>query len=79
MQQKRRDPVPRRLSLVKLNKQRISSKVTPRYPFQMDAVFVFLGEIPNMREHCVLLEVSSGRCFSGFHSNLFVEISPDDA
>lgn len=40
--------------------------------------FVFLGEIPNMPEHCVVADVASGRVIVGYHVENFVELPVDD-
>ena len=41
-------------------------------------VYLFLGEIPNMPDHCAVAELKSGRIFSGYHVEYFREIRPDD-
>lgn len=65
---------PRPLSLVKL--------VDPEhyaYAFKReDWQFVFLGEIPNMLGHCVVIGYSSGEVYSGFHTENFSEVTEDE-
>ena len=47
-------------------------------PLLSEDNFVFLGEIPNMPDHCVVAGFSSGRVIAGFHTNNFVELDPDE-
>ena len=56
---------PRQYSLVKLNDDAIHyfSKGTFE---KTDTRFVFLGEIPNMLGHCVIIGKYSGRIYTGF-------------
>ena len=43
-----------------------------------DEIFVFLGEIPNMPEHCVVAGHKSGRVYSGYHATNFQELDEDE-
>jgi hypothetical protein len=45
--------------------------------FFKDALVVFLGEIPNMPGHCVVAGHTSGRIYSGFHTEIFQEYKED--
>jgi diadenosine tetraphosphate (Ap4A) HIT family hydrolase len=49
-----------------------------RLPFKAGRAYVFLGEIPNMPGHCVVVELRGGRIWSGFHTDNFCEIPPDE-
>jgi hypothetical protein len=69
---------PRRLSLVKFDVAGIPRGFRRKYPFRRNATYVFLGEIPNMPGHCVVADFRSGKFYSGYHTNNFVEISRDD-
>lgn len=42
-----------------------------------ESFLIFLGEIPNMREHCILIG-QSGTVYSGFHIEDFVELTEDE-
>ena len=44
--------------------------------FLAEDTFIFLGEIPNQRGHCVLLG-KSGRMYDEFHTDDFEELSED--
>lgn len=48
------------------------------YPFKKHAVYVFFGEIPNMPGHCVIADHESGRVYSGYHTDNFVELLVDE-
>jgi len=68
---------PRRLSLVKAPAVILEGK-TVRFPYAKDQPLIFLGEIPNMPGHCVVIGAKSGRVYSGYHTGNFVELSDDD-
>lgn len=39
---------------------------------------VFLGEIPNMPDHCVVAAHKSGKVYCGYHTFNFVELTEDE-
>lgn len=39
--------------------------------FEKDNWFVYLGEIPNMLGHCVLIGHETGKVYSGYHIENF--------
>ncbi len=47
-------------------------------PLLKEEVFVFLGEIPNMPEHCIIVGHKSGKVLSGYHTFDFLELSEDE-
>ena len=54
---------------------------TPQYKkvgLDSSKVYVFLGEIPNMPGHCVVLNHKSGKIFSGYHIENFKELKEDE-
>jgi hypothetical protein len=67
--------VPRKLSLVKWDGSRLPPSLRRKYPFRLGAIYIFLGEIPNMPGHCVVADHSSGRIYSGHHTDHFVELA----
>jgi hypothetical protein len=69
---------PRQLSLVKLKPALAVMPTSKKLPFVNDMPLVFLGEIPNMPEHGIFAGHSSGRIYSGFHIEQFVELSDDE-
>ena len=48
------------------------------YPFENEEIFVFLGEISNMKGHCVVVRKNDGKIFSCYHSDNFVELREDE-
>jgi len=65
---------PRRLAFVTwkpIGDVAVSTRLKP------GKVYLFLGEIPNMREHCAVVDVATGRVITGYHTTNFTEI-PDD-
>lgn len=69
---------PRPLTLVKFVGPLLFKKGPKGYPLKRDRVYVYLGEIANMPDHCVVVEHKSGRLFSGYHAFDFVELSEDE-
>jgi hypothetical protein len=67
--------LPRPLSLVRVDASRLSDGSAADYPIRTDVTYVFLGEIPNMPTHCVVVEQQSGRLYAGYHSDNFIELS----
>ena len=43
-----------------------------------DKVFIYLGEIPNMKWHCSLIERGTGKLLVGYHTDDFIELTEDD-
>jgi cell division protein FtsX len=41
------------------------------YKFDNDNFFIYLGEIPNMLGHCVVVGYESGKIYSGYHIENF--------
>ena len=48
------------------------------YPFKQDTIFVFLGEIPDMEGHCIVIEKGSSEVHVGYHTENFHEIPKND-
>ena len=71
-------PVPRTLSLVRFDFEAVPAASRDKFPFKKDAVYIFFGEIPNMPGHCVVADHKTGQIHSGYHTESFVELSPDD-
>ena len=70
---------PRCLALVKfVPPLTIRGKKLTRYPFKKGEAYVFMGEIPNMPGHCVVVAQKSGKIHAGYHTELFVELSSEE-
>lgn len=67
---------PRKLSLVVFEPPHITAKT--KYPFRPNQLLVFLGEIPNMRGHCIVADTQTGKIHSGFHIENFREASEEE-
>jgi len=74
--EKRRKP--KKLTLVRFKASGLSSKQRPTYPFKKAGVYLFLGEIANMREHCVVMDWKTNRTYVGYHTENFVELTEDE-
>jgi hypothetical protein len=55
-----------------------SAKERRRYLFRTSRRYVFLGEIQNMPGHCIVVDLKTGRVFSGWHTENFEELPADD-
>lgn len=74
-------PVPRQYSLVKVAQwylDFLKEKKIQDCPLSQEKTFIYLGEIPNMREHCVVVGLKTGKVFSGYHIEDFVELTEDE-
>jgi len=47
-------------------------------PLDYNAIYIFLGEIPNMPGHCVVVDSSTDKIFSGYHTDRFGEFNDAD-
>lgn len=70
--------IPRKLSLVRFTAKTLTGAGRTKYPFRAGRVYIFLGEIPNMRGHCVVAEQDSGKIYAGYHTENFAELAEDD-
>lgn len=67
---------PRTLSLIKIA-EHVSSEQRKYYEFAKETSLVFLGEIPNMPGHCVIIG-RSGKTYIGYHIDDFRELTGDE-
>ena len=70
--------VPRQYSLVRFHLGELDPSWWDKYPFVQDESYIFLGEIPNMPGHCVVIDHKTGKIHSGYHIENFVEIPEED-
>lgn len=70
--------IPRQYSLVRFDLGGLDPSWWDKYPFEPNGVYVFLGDIPNMPDHCVVIDYKSGRIYSGYHTENFIEIPEDE-
>jgi hypothetical protein len=40
--------------------------------------FIYLGEIPNMRGHCIVVDILNKKILHGYHIENFVELDEDE-
>ncbi len=69
---------PRPLSLVRFVGSSGALQPNVRYPMSKKRSYIYLGEIPNMPGHCVVLDLKTGRMFTGYHTENFVELNDDE-
>jgi hypothetical protein len=70
--------IPRQYSLVKFLMENISPEYRKNYPFRADRPYVFFGDIPNMPGHCIVADHRTGKLYSGYHTENFLEIPQDE-
>jgi hypothetical protein len=69
---------PRQYSLVKFDFSKVPKSYHKKYPFKEGGVYVFFGEIANMKGHCIVADHKTGKVHSGFHTENFVELNEAD-
>jgi hypothetical protein len=78
MEEKTESVVPRQYSLVRFRFDQLPAEYHKQYPFKADGVYVFLGDIPNMPGHCVVVDHRTGQIYSGYHTENFAELPAVD-
>ena len=71
---------PRQYSLVKIDpkhKQWLESNASDSILLKEEA-FVYLGEIPNMPDHCIIAGQKSRKIYSGYDITNFIELTEDE-
>lgn len=68
----------RPLSLVKFDFSSVTPLYRKVYSFKENDRYIFLGEIPNMPGHCVVIEYNKGKIYSGYHTSNFIELSEEE-
>jgi hypothetical protein len=74
----KKQKIPRKLSLVKFIEKGLTPVIRNMYPFKTGMYYVFLGEIPNMPDHCILLDTHYNKVYSGYHTENFEEVSENE-
>jgi hypothetical protein len=69
--------IPRKLSLVKFDFKNLPEECHDQYPFLPSSSYIFLGEIPNMKGHCIIGK-KDGSITWGWHSDNFVELTDEE-
>ena len=67
---------PRQYSYVKFTFDTLPEEYHAHYPFYPKVRYVYLGSIPNMPGHCIVMD-DDGKNYVGYHSENFVEISDE--
>lgn len=78
MGRSKKTKIPRKMSIVKFDFDHLPRKFHAKYPFKSNRVYIFLGEISNMSGHCVVADHKTGRIYSGYHTENFVELAEDE-
>ena len=70
---------PRQYSLVQFNFERLPIKYHKKYPFKKNEVYIYFGEISNMKGHCVVANYKTGKIHSGYHIENFIELTDGES
>jgi len=73
----KKQKTPRKLSLVKFDFTNLPEKYHSQYPFKKNESILFLGEIPQMKGHCVVAR-SDGTLSWAWHTDNFVELTKEE-
>lgn len=46
--------------------------------FPKNEVFVFMGELQQMPEHCIVMNYKTGKIYSGYHIEDFIPLTDDE-
>jgi len=65
-------------ALVKFDYKKLPEEHHEFYPFKENQVYIFLGEIAQMPGHCIVIEMKSGKIFSGYHTENFTELTEEE-
>jgi hypothetical protein len=68
---------PRPLSLITFTEDYIQIMLEHGCPFK-DSEFIYVGEIPNMLGHCVIIGRSTGKLHIGYHIENFRELTDEE-
>ena len=68
---------PRPMSMVRFSDKSLPPEFRGQYPMDLEHLFIYLGEIPNMEGHCVVIDNVDSQIYSGYHIELFTEIGED--
>lgn len=76
----KKDLTPRKYSLCKVTFGNLSEEYKKQYPypFKEGQVFIFFGEITNMRGHCIVADHKTGKIYSGYHTENFIELTKEE-
>ncbi len=69
--------IPRKLSWVKFDFTNLPKIYHSKYPFRKDEHLIFVGEISNMKGHCIISR-KNGKLVIGYHTDNFVELTEDE-
>ncbi len=69
--------IPRQYSFVKFDFTELPKEYHSGYPFSPKHRYIFLGEIPNMQGHCIVMD-DAGKMYTGYHIENFVELTDEE-
>ena len=68
----------RPLAMCKFSDDHLPKEYRGGYPFDKEHMYIYFGEIPNMMGHCVVMDHSTGEVTSGYHTDLFSELTDEE-
>lgn len=70
----------RQNALVKFDYSDMNEHLKEKYVkiFGYDKVYIFLGEIPQMPGHCIVVSMNEGKILTGYHTENFIELTEEE-
>ncbi|RKZ78055.1 MAG: hypothetical protein DRQ35_06580 [Gammaproteobacteria bacterium] len=68
---------PRQYSFIKFDYTDLPKEYHGGYPFSKKHRYIYMGEIPNMGGHCIVMD-DDGKMYVGYHTDNFVELTDDE-
>ena len=68
----------RQNALVKFDFSMIHDMDYHEYPFGPEDRFVYIGDIVQMPGHCIVVRMSDGQNFAGYHTDDFIELTEEE-
>lgn len=65
-------------TIVKFNYDGLPEEYHNKYPFNSDDIYVYLGDIKQMPEHCIVVDLKTGKIYCGYHTENFIELTEDE-
>lgn len=70
------DKEPRQYALVRFDYSTLPEEYHKGYPFDPKCRYIYLGEIPNMQGHCIVMD-DNGKHYVGYHTSNFIELNDE--
>jgi len=66
----------RQYAFVRFDFETLPEEYHAGYPFKPECRYIYLGEIPNFRGHCIVMD-DNGKHYVGYHTENFIELDDE--